>query len=83
MGKTKGLYNEEYAVGTMVKILPHDRLLAFQKEWKWHNPLTAAQLKYAGSITQVTEVSFYHGGDELYTLKGIPGVWHEGCLEPA
>lgn len=23
---------------------------------------------------------YYHGGDELYWLKGVPGVWHEQCL---
>jgi hypothetical protein len=26
------------------------------------------------------EVGFYHGGDVLYTLDGIPGLWHEQCL---
>jgi hypothetical protein len=25
-------------------------------------------------------VGFYHGGDVLYVLEGIPGVWHESCL---
>jgi hypothetical protein len=28
----------------------------------------------------VEDVGFYHGGDELYKLKGVPGVWHEHCL---
>jgi hypothetical protein len=23
---------------------------------------------------------YYHGGDELYWLKEVPGVWHEQCL---
>jgi hypothetical protein len=25
-------------------------------------------------------VGFYHGGDPLYSLDGVPGVWHERCL---
>jgi len=28
----------------------------------------------------VKDVSFFHGGDEIYTLEDIPGVWHEECL---
>ena len=28
-----------------------------------------------------TAKGFYHGGDELYKLKGMPGVWHEQCLK--
>ena len=30
----------------------------------------------------MAEVSFYFGGDELYRLKDIPGIWHEVCLRP-
>lgn len=29
------------------------------------------------------EIGYYHGGDELYWLKGVPGVWHERCLKAA
>jgi len=28
-------------------------------------------------------VDFFTGGDEIYTLQGIPGVWHEECLSAA
>jgi hypothetical protein len=38
------------------------------------------QLEYAGRTAQVKDVSFFHGGDEIYTLQGVPGVWHEECL---
>jgi hypothetical protein len=24
---------------------------------------------------------YYHGGDVLYTLTGVRGIWHEQCLE--
>lgn len=82
MGKTRGMYNAEYPVGTQVNILQRDKLLIFQAEWKWHNPLTTEQLKYAGMTAQVKTFNYYHGGDELYTLMDIPGIWHEECLEP-
>ena len=28
-------------------------------------------------------VGYYHGGDVLYELEGVPGVWHEVCLRKA
>jgi hypothetical protein len=31
----------------------------------------------------VKNVEFFTGGDEIYTLDGIPGVWHEECLTAA
>jgi hypothetical protein len=43
--------------------------------------LDAVQLEYAGRIAEVESVGFYHGGDELYKLQGLPGIWHEVCLE--
>jgi len=83
MGKTKGAYEPEFPVGTRVRIVESDALYRFQQEWKWHHPLRVEQLSFAGSESQVTSVSFYHGGDELYELRGIPGIWHEACLTAA
>jgi len=37
-------------------------------------------MAFAGSEAKVLTVGFYHGGDVLYTLKGVPGIWHELCL---
>jgi hypothetical protein len=82
MGKSRGPYNEEYPVGSTVLIGTRAALEDFQREWKWHHPLQADQLDAAGRSAKVTKVSFYHGGDELYELEGIPGIWHEQCLEP-
>ena len=31
----------------------------------------------------VTNVGFSHGGDVLYKLQRLPGIWHEECLEVA
>jgi hypothetical protein len=39
------------------------------------------QFEYAGTIAEIESVGFYQGGDELYKLKGLPGIWHEVCLE--
>lgn len=82
MGSKKGLYNEEYLVGSRVRIVSQDELAHFKDAWSKHNPLQEEQLQYGGRTTTVKEVSFYHGGDELYVLDGVPGVWHECCLAP-
>ena len=81
MGSSKGLYKVEYEVGTAVKIKSRDFLLEFTRTWKFHNPLSAEQIEYQGKRATVKTVSFYHGGDELYALVDIPGIWHEQCLE--
>jgi hypothetical protein len=80
MGKTKGLYNAEFPVGSKVRIADVDSLNEFAETWEYHHPLENNQLQYAGTVTVVKTVSFYHGGDELYTLEDIPGIWHEQCL---
>jgi len=83
MGKTKGPYKEEFPKGCAVKIASRSSLEDFLKTWRLHNKLQPEQLDYAGQIAEVESVGFYHGGDELYKLKGIPGIWHEQCLEAA
>jgi hypothetical protein len=83
MGKTKGPYNAEFAEGSRVRVVGRDVLERFMRDWRWHNPLQENQLQFAGSVAVVQAVSFYHGGDELYQLAGIPGVWHERCLVTA
>jgi hypothetical protein len=74
-------YREKYGVGTMVKVVAADRLQAFQSTWKFHNRLAPEQLAYADRQAEVARVYFYHGGDVLYVLEGVPGIWHEECLE--
>ena len=81
MGKTKGQYEAEYPVGTTVKIASMEELQSFRESWNLHNPLSDEQMDFAGTESTVTEVGFYHGGDELYSLAGIPGQWHECCLK--
>lgn len=58
-------------------------LESFKKEWRHHNLLADAQLACAGKEGKVIAVSFYHGGDVLYTIEAMPGLWHEQCVESA
>ena len=39
------------------------------------------QLQSAGKVATVVRASMYHGGDQLYELTGVPGIWHERLLE--
>jgi hypothetical protein len=81
MGKTKGLYKAEFPKGSKVKIASRAFLERFLATWNLHNKLEPDQLNYADQVAEVESVGFYHGGDELYRLRGIPGIWHEQCLE--
>ena len=83
MGRTKGLNVAEFEVGTEVRIADRSFLESFLEAGQYHNELEPEQLEFAGRAAKVKEVSFFHGGDEIYTLDGIPGVWHEECLQQA
>lgn len=80
MGKTKGPYNAEFPAGSQVQIVDSELLEDFKRTWYFHHPLTDELMAYAGHLARVKSVGYYHGGDELYTLDGIPGIWHECCL---
>jgi hypothetical protein len=80
MGKLKGRYNAKYPERSRVRIASREVLEEFLNSWRYHNKLQAKQLDYAGGIAEVESVGFYHGGDVLYKLKDVPGVWHESCL---
>jgi hypothetical protein len=82
MGKLRGLYVTEFAAGTRVRIADRADLEAFQQTWSSHHPLVREQLEHAGQVAVVQSVQFYHGADELYDLREIPGIWHECCLLP-
>jgi hypothetical protein len=83
VGKTKGVNQAEFEVGTEVRIADRAFLEKFMEEGQYHNELEPEQLEYAGAVAKVKRVEFFHGGDEIYTLEGMPGVWHEECLRPA
>jgi hypothetical protein len=81
MEKARGVYDAEFLAGELVRVADRKTLENFQREWKWHHPLETSQLPFAGHESQVENVFFYHGGEELYQLKDIPGIWHLECLE--
>jgi hypothetical protein len=81
MGKTRGPYEADFPVGTKVKVIDRDALDALRRNWRWHHAVQPEQLGFAGREATVKGVSFYHGGDEVYELEGLPGLWHEQCLD--
>jgi hypothetical protein len=83
VGKTKGLNQAEFEVGSQVRIADRAFLQEFLEAGQYHNELEEEQLDYAGRVATVKSVEFFHGGDEIYTLDGVPGVWHEECLSAA
>ena len=80
MGRTRGRYVAEFPQGTQVRIVDEDALQRFRAEWRDHHKLNSNQLECAGRVALVKSVMFYHGGDELYELEGVAGIWHEECL---
>jgi hypothetical protein len=73
-------YYSAFDGGENVSIADVDTLLAFQKSWEWHHPLSDEQLQYAGKDDWIKMVGYYHGGTPLYEFASIPGIWHESCL---
>jgi len=76
-------YREAFPVGTAVRVADRSSLEAFMSSWRYHHKLQPEQLAYADQLTTVEKIGFYHGGDSVCTLTGIPGVWLEQCLRPA
>jgi hypothetical protein len=76
-------YKASFDVGAHVAIVDRQALDTFSRTWRFHNALQPEQLTYAGKIARVAKVAFHHGGDPLYELRGVPGVWHEVCLQAA
>jgi hypothetical protein len=81
MTNPQSVYKEAFLKGSMVKVADRSILEKFFETWNLHNKLKPEQLDYADQIAEVESVGFYHGGDELYKLKGIPGIWNKQCLE--
>jgi hypothetical protein len=77
-----GGYEERYRWGTMIRIAPRELLEDFLRSWRLHHPLEPEQLAFGGCVAAVKAVSFFHGGDALYELANVPGLWHEQLLEP-
>ena len=76
-------YKETFPAGSRVQVADRVFLDEFRATWKYHHKLRPEQLAYAGRITTVKEVGFYHGGDPVYGLTDFPGLWLAQCLRPA
>jgi hypothetical protein len=61
-------YQEQFPVGSRVRVKELRFLEQFQRDWKYHHPISADQLDA-------------DGGDVLYQLSETSGTWHEACLE--
>lgn len=73
----------KYPDGSTVRVATRPKLEDFLHSWKLHNKLQPNQLEFAEHTAKVKRSYMYHGGDILYELEDVPGVWHEQCLEPA
>jgi hypothetical protein len=51
--------------------------------WKFHHKLEREQLAFADQTAKVQRISMYHGGDILYELENVPGLWHQHLLKAA
>ncbi|MGC9991055.1 MAG: hypothetical protein ABSD52_01490 [Candidatus Cybelea sp.] len=76
-----GPYKARFPPGCVVQVADEDALRHFKATWKYHHPLDESQLQFAGLITAVCGIGYYHGGDVLYQLRDTRGyTWHEDCL---
>jgi hypothetical protein len=74
-------YNGTFKPGSKVQVVDRQKLEEFMRTWKFHNKLREEQLDYADRVLTVLKVAYYHGGDPLYVLQEVRGVyWHEQCL---
>jgi hypothetical protein len=76
-------YKEAFPTGTRIRVADRAFLEQFIREWQYHHKLRPEQLPYAGREATVQAVAFYHGGDPIYTLAEVPGLWLEPCLRAA
>jgi len=74
-------YDASFPPGTRVRVVDRSLLEDFQRRWRLHNPVQDDQLRCAGQRAIVKSVGYYHGGDVLYQLEELPGIWHQCCLE--
>jgi len=73
-------YEPAFKVNDRVRIVNLIALESFRRTWKHHDPLQSEQLNHADEEATISRVGIYHGGDIIYQLAEVPGVWHEDCL---
>jgi hypothetical protein len=77
----KGYDPAKFKDGAKVRIRDRATLEEFLRTWKFHHKLEDEQLPYAGRVATVKSSGMYHGGDVLYQLEDVPGIWHEQLLQ--
>jgi hypothetical protein len=77
------LYKATFPRGSKVRVVSRTQLDDLARDWKYHHKLRPEQMECAGMVSTVKGLSFYHGGDQLYELENLPGIWNEPCLEAA
>ena len=71
---------DKFQPGDTVLIASRELLEEFARSWRFHHPLEPDQLLYSGQAAKVSTSLMYHGGDILYQLEGVPGIWHQQLL---
>jgi hypothetical protein len=70
-------YEARFKQGDRVRIQARAALDQFVEQWTYHHPLAPEQLAFAGRTAVVKSIGYYHGGDVIYELENVPGIWHE------
>jgi hypothetical protein len=74
-------YSARFAVGDVVCVVGLESLEGFRRpRWPYHHPIEPDKLELAGTGATIASVGYYHGGEALYELEVLPGVWHEATL---
>jgi hypothetical protein len=71
----------KFRKGATVRIADRPTLDQFFQTYKLHHRLQENQLQFAGHVAKVRVSAMYHGGDMLYELEDVPGIWHERLLD--
>jgi hypothetical protein len=74
-------YAPSFKEGDRVRIANRKTLEAFRRSWKYHHPLQPEQLAQAEVEATIRSIGIYHGGDVIYELEEVAGIWHEDCLQ--
>jgi hypothetical protein len=72
----------KFKEGATVRIAARAQLEEFMRTWQYHHKLQPEQLEFADRVATVKSTGIYHGGDVIYQLEGVPGIWHEQLLAP-
>ena len=74
------VHRAAFSIGASVRIKERTELERFARDWTSTNSLTPHQFCDAGVAGVVDSVAFDDGGNPLYTLERIGGIWHEENL---